>query len=317
MPLDPKAEAYLKQIAQSKRPPIMEQTLEEARQAMIDDTLGLGPEEPVAHISDIPISDGTACCMARAYVPYDPEGGELHSALVYYHGGGWVTGDIHTHDRLCRTLANRSDSLVFAVDYRLAPEFAFPAAVQDACAAFRYVLANAKRFAVDPGRVSVAGDSAGGNLAAAVTLAARNNQWLQPATQILVYPITDCDFETGSYNQFAEGYGLTKAAMQWFWDQYVPNVEDRRQPYVSPMRSENLNAVAPALILTAEFDALRDEAEAYARRLEEAQVPVRLKRYDGQIHGFLRRREIFDQAEDAIDLIARTVKDGRLPADEG
>src|SRR5690606_2266653 len=137
-------------------------------------------------------------------------------------------------------IAVRSQSLVMSVDYRLAPEHPFPAAVQDACASYRYLVSNASRYGADPGRISVAGDSAGGNLAAAVALAAKKNRWSQPATQILIYPVLDCDFENGSYMQFAQGYGLTRAAMRWFWDQYAPDSQQRTQPYASPLRETDL-----------------------------------------------------------------------------
>jgi acetyl esterase len=195
------------------------------------------------------------------------------------------------------------------VDYRLAPEHPFPAAADDAYAAVAWVAAHASEFGGDPSRIAVCGDSAGGNLAAVACLTARDRGGPAIAFQALAYPITDFEPDAGSYREFAEGFFLTRSEMLWYWDKYVPDVEARRQPRVSPNRADDLSNLPPALVITAGCDVLRDEGEAYARRLSEAGVPVKLTRYDGMIHGFLRRYPFFDQGKAAVEEIAAAIRD--------
>jgi acetyl esterase len=220
--------------------------------------------------------------------------------LAYYHGGGWVVGSLDTHEGVCRALANRARCLVVAVDYRLAPEHPFPAAVEDAWAAVEWLSENAAEIGGDPGRLAVGGDSSGGNLAAVMALRARD-RGLRLAFQLLVYPVTDHDLDSPSYLANADGYGLRRESMRWFWDQYLSDPAQRSHPEASPLRASDLAGVAPALVLTCEYDPLRDEGEAYAERLRRAAVPVSISSYEGMIHGFFRMPAVIDAACRALD----------------
>lgn len=207
-------------------------------------------------------------------------------AIVYLHGGGWVTGDLDTHDGTCRLLANVTGCVVVAVDYRLAPEHQFPAAVEDAVAAYVWVHEHAGELSIEPGRVGVLGDSAGGNLSAVLALETRRLHIAPPVAQGLVYPAVDMEFRFPSHQTAGAGFGLDRAAMEWFRSQYLPSKEDWRSPRVSPMYAGDLSGLAPALVVTAGFDPLRDEGKAYADALAAAGVPVRYRCYDDMIHGF-------------------------------
>jgi acetyl esterase len=228
--------------------------------------------------------------------------------LVFFHGGGWVVCNIDTHDTLCRSLANAARYIVVSVDYRLAPEHKFPAAVEDCLAATTWVRQAAGEIGVDPDHVVVGGDSAGGNLATVVSLLLRDAGQPLPRFQVLIYPVTDVCLETESYKANGEGYNLTRSMMQWFFDCYLNSAEDAADWRVSPLRARDLRGLPPALVITAEFDPLRDEGEAYAARLEEAGVPVTLTRYDGMIHPFIRRIHRFDQARAAFNQIVAALK---------
>jgi acetyl esterase len=256
-----------------------------------------GPRPEVAHCEDrrVPGPDGDL--LVRVYRPEVQ--GDL-PCLVYFHGGGWALCSIETHDATCRKLANGAGCAVVSVDYRLAPEHRFPAAAEDGYAATRWVADHADALGVDRGRIAVGGDSAGGNLAAVIALMARDRGEPRLCHQLLVYPITDHDFETGSYRDNAAGPLLTRSMMQSFWNFYVPD-GDRSDPYVSPLRADDLSALPPATIVTAEYDPLRDEGEAYAARLREAGVAVTASRYDGMIHGFFGFDEILPAARRAVD----------------
>jgi acetyl esterase len=227
--------------------------------------------------------------------------------LVYLHGGGWVVGSLETHDGVCRALASRTPCVVAAVDYRLAPEHRFPAAVEDAWAATAWVAEHAASIGGDPDRIAVGGDSAGGTLATACAIRARDHG-LRLALQLLVYPVTDHRFDTASYEECAEGYGLTRDAMRWYWAQYL-GPDDGSSPEASPLRAADLAGLAPAHVVTAEYDPLRDEAEAYAARLEEAGVPVRLDRCEGLIHGFLRMPGTIRRADAVLDDAAAALRE--------
>jgi acetyl esterase len=221
---------------------------------------------------------------------YDPPGsGPAGPTLVWYHGGGWVIGDLDTADSSCRYLAARSGFRVVSVDYRLAPEHRYPAAAEDAYAALVAVADGA--LGGPPSLLATGGDSAGGNLTAVVGLLARDRGGPSVAFQLLVYPVTDCGMDTGSYLSNGEGYFLTAASMRWFWDQYT-DATTRLEAYASPLRATSLAGLPPAFVVTAEFDPLRDEGEAYAKALEAAGVPVELRRVDGQIHGFFSMPEV-------------------------
>jgi acetyl esterase len=240
---------------------------------------------------------------------YTSEGTGKRPVVVYYHGGGWVIGNIDTHDNVTRYLANASGGIVVSVDYKLAPENPFPAAVDDAYAALEWVAGNAESLGGDPSRIAVAGDSAGGNLSAAVSLRARDRKGPEILCQGLIYPATNLSaLDTQSHKDFAEGFFLTNEALEWFRSQYVPRPEVRMDPYVSPLLAKDHSNLPPAVVITAQFDPLRDEGEAYAAKLEEAGVPVEMVRFDGMLHGFVSFVGVMDQAADALDLIAARVK---------
>lgn len=213
--------------------------------------------------------------------------------LVYFHGGGWVVGDLQSHDTLCSILASQTPCRVIAVDYRLAPESPFPAAVDDALAAFRWVSENAESLGVDRRRIAVGGDSAGGNLATAVCLEQARAGAEVPAGQLLLYPVTDTDLDTESYRLFANGFGLSRATMNWFFEHYAGPARDGDgdgngdvDPRLAPLRADDLSGLPPAIVATAGFDVLRDEGRAYADRLEQAGVEVVRRHYGALIHGF-------------------------------
>ncbi|HWB22798.1 MAG TPA: alpha/beta hydrolase [Gaiellaceae bacterium] len=298
MAIDPQVEQYLERLNGLGLTPIHELTPAEVRAnfaASIDALFG--PVDPVFAVEDRETDTGVP---VRIYRPGDdPEPGPV---LIFFHGGGWVVGSIETHDGIARALANRSGCAVVSVDYRLAPEHRFPAAIDDAWSATRWVLANAAELGLDPGRVAVGGDSAGGTLAAVVARRARD-AGIPLALQLLVYPVADHSFETGSYSEFAEGHSLTREGMRWYWSHYLGDA-DGLDPDASPARESDLTGLAPAFIATAGLDPLRDEGEAYARRLEDAGVSTVLVRYDGMIHGFLRMPAVIDRAGDALDDLA-------------
>jgi acetyl esterase len=231
---------------------------------------------------------------------YTPPGRGPFPVLVYFHGGGWVIGNIAAYDPTCRALTNAAGCVVVSVEYRLAPEHKFPAAPEDCYAALQWVATNAAAINGEPARLAIGGDSAGGNLTAVVAQMARDRGGPPLVYQVLVYPVTDYNYNTASYRENADGYLLTRDAMGWFWNHYLRSQADGSNPLASPLRAPNLRGLPPALVLTAEFDPLRDEGEAYAARLQETGVPVTLKRYDGMIHGFFSLGTVLDQGKQAM-----------------
>ncbi|MFC0562311.1 alpha/beta hydrolase [Halalkalibacter alkalisediminis] len=304
MGLDPQAKFLLEQMAAAGAPPMHELTPEEARASANFTALAGAPEE-VGKVENRTIPGPGGEIPVRIYTP---EGQGPFGALVYYHGGGWVIGDLEGVDVPCRLLANRSNCVVVSVDYRLAPEHKFPAAIDDAYAASKWVVENASSIQVDAERVAVGGDSAGGNLAAVVSLMARDKNEFQVAFQMLIYPVTHHSFETTSHSENAEGYLLTKDSMEWFWKHYLRTEEEGKNPYVSPLLAEDLSGLPPALVVTAGFDPLRDEGEAYAQRLKEAGVAVEATRYDDMIHGFFWMPGVLEQGKQCIELAAAALK---------
>ncbi len=268
-----------------------------------------GPPIPMARVEELAISGPAGAIPARLY-DRAGKGSAPRPMLVYYHGGGWVVGDLDTHDGLCRFLAAATGALVLSVDYRLAPEHPFPAPVDDARAAFEWAVQNAAELGADPGRVAVGGDSAGGNLAAVVTRQARDAGGPQPAMQLLMYPATD-DVETWpSRRVFAAGFLLTEVDMDWFRDHYLPDPALSAHPDVSPFQAEDLSGLAPAYVATAGFDPLRDEAEAYVKKMREAGVAAALRCHPGLIHGFAQMTAISRTARAAMFEVAGALRMG-------
>jgi acetyl esterase len=306
-PLDPQVREFLDKLAAAGLPTVDRMTPEQARTQMDVSTRFLGRLPRVARVEDRTILGPGGDLPLRVIAPVNREEGPT-PVLVYYHGGGWVVGDLASHEGVCRALANASGAIVVSVGYRLAPEHRFPAAADDAYAALAWFAEYAGEVGGDPTRLAVCGDSAGGNLAAAAALMARDRGGPALALQVLAYPILDCDFESESYRLFAEGCLLTRSEMLWYWDQYVPDVNRRLEPYASPLRAADLSGLAPALVLTAGYDVLRDEGERYAERLRDSGTPATHVRYGGMIHGFLRRYPFFDRGREAVDEIAGALR---------
>ena len=255
-----------------------------------------GPSQEVARLENRTIPGPGGPIPIRVYWP---ETGRILPVFVYFHGGGWVFGNMDSVDRPCRVLANAAKCIVVNVDYRLAPEYKFPAAVEDAFAAVQHVAEHAGEFGADPGRIAVGGDSAGGNLAAVVCLMARDQGGPPIAFQLLVYPVTDYDDAGPSLREYGEGHLLTRAMIPYFWGHYVSGPDQAREPLASPLQAKSLGSLPPAMVITAECDPIRDQGEAYARRLRESGVPVTLKRYEGAIHVFFQMAGAIDAGKQA------------------
>ncbi|WP_069804426.1 alpha/beta hydrolase [Thermogemmatispora onikobensis] len=297
MPLDPSLRAYLDGLAAMNVPPISALKPQVAREAIAAQLATAQVKEPVAHVEDRRIPGPAGEIPIRVY---RPAGAGPFPLLVFFHGGGWVICNLDTHDGLCRSLANGAGCVVVSVDYRLAPEHKFPAAPEDCYAATRWVAEHAAELNGDARRLAVGGDSAGGNLTAVVTHLAREQGGPPLVFQLLIYPATDFTADTPSRRENGQGYNLTLDDMLWFANQYLNSPEEVRNPLVSPMLREDLRGLPPALVITAEYDPLRDEGERYGERLREAGVPVTIHRYEGMIHGFLTPPIPLRQAQDAI-----------------
>lgn len=262
---------------------------------------------PIGKVENRRIPGPAGEIPVRIYTPV-AAGTEPLPCLVYYHGGGWVIGDLETHEGACRMLANDSGCRVISVDYRLAPEHVFPAAPEDCFAALKWVAANAQPLGVDPKRIAVGGDSAGGNLSAVVCQMAREAGGPSVAFQLLIYPATDMALGTGSKKENATGYFLEERTMHYFYDLYVPKGTDENDPRLSPLRAKNFAGLPPAYVITAQYDVLRDEGRLYAEKLKEAGVKVTHVNYDTLIHGFFTMAGVIPAARPAIADAAKAVK---------
>lgn len=293
------AQLGLKLLELGGSPPLETLSVEDARARVVVDALAFeGSKCVVSRVEEVALDGVNGPLGARLYIPSDGPGeGGL---LVYFHGGGFVVGDLETHDNTCRFIAQHAGAAVLSVDYRRAPENRFPAAIEDALAAFRFALNHAAEFGADPARVAVGGDSAGGNLAAGVACLAAGDGAGAPAFQLLFYPWLDLSRKRASYELFADGFYLTERELDWYKGHYVTGEADALDPRCSPLLTNELAGVAPAYVATAGFDPLRDEGEEYAARLREAGVPVALRRHPGLVHAFVNAIAIGHVGRDAL-----------------
>jgi acetyl esterase len=286
LPLEPAAQAFADAVA---NPPfITELGPEKGRETLDEVQAGQGVEKPDVVIEDFTIGGGNHReVKIRLLKP--PGVSDSLPVILYLHGGGWVFGDRSTHDRLVRELVVGTSAAVVFADYRRSPEAGYPSAIEEAYASAEWIVEHGAEKGLDPARVVVAGDSVGGNMTAAVTLMAKERGGPEFRAQVLLYPVTDASFDTQSYHEFAEGYHLRRDMMQWFWDQYTTDPDERARITASPLRAttDQLTGLPPALVITGEADVLRDEGEAYGRKLREAGVDVAATRYEGVIHDFL------------------------------
>ena len=285
MAANAETQAFLDEIAEADGKPFHEMTPAEAREVWHTIVhLFAGPSDPVASIDDQFIPGPHGDIELRSYTP---EGHAPFGALVYFHGGGWVIGTADTYQVAGRKLANATGCKVFVPSYRMAPEYKYPIAVEDCYAAYTWIVENAADLDIEADKVAIGGDSAGGNLTAAVSLMARDKGGPSAKFQLLIYPVTDHNLDTPSYLEYADDHYLTRDAMRWFWDLYLPTPEAGKEPYASPLQAEDLSGLPPALVQVAECDVLRDEAVEYAKRLEAAGVPTTVSEAKGTIHGFI------------------------------
>ncbi len=309
--LDPDAAAVFKAFQEAGRPPYESASPAEARELYLKGRLVTNPDPPeLKSVQPLTIPSPDSGIPARVYTPKTlRQSGGRSPCLVFFHGGGWVIGDLDSHDVVCRKLAHEGELIVIAVDYRLSPEAKFPAAVNDAIAATAWIAANAKQFGIDASRISVGGDSAGGNLAAVVAIHARDHNGPELAGQVLIYPGTDFRMTHPSHSEPETSILLTHSVIRWFKDHYLNGAEDIEDWRASPARIENLAGLPPAYVLTAGADPLRDEGDEFAKRLAEAGVPVKYRTFPGQFHGFFTMGKLLPQANVAAQEIGQWLKE--------
>ena len=305
MTLTPQAQAFLDLVAAQNRPRWEQLTPQQGRAvfAGLVDLFGEGPQ--ISRVEDR-LLPGDVPVRIYSDVGNDDRDSNRQPAVLYFHGGGWVLGDLETHDALCRRLAHASACTIIAVDYSRAPEARFPQALQECFDAMTYVADHAEALGLIPGRLAVAGDSAGGNLAAAVALKARDEGRTEIQLQVLIYPVIEPDFDRDSYQRFAEDFGLTRSTMQWFWQQYLG--DQPPVPLAAPATAQSHAGLPTAHVITAEYDVLRDEGEAYADQLARAGVPTTTRRYEGNLHGFIQFAGMFDDGLLAASDIAKVLR---------
>ena len=314
MPLDPQADFILGLVKTSGLPELWQLTPGQAREQFKLRVAKLAQKESIHRSYDRRIPGPGADLAIRIYAPREAKPGERFPVLLWFHGGGFVIGDLDTHDPACRALATQAECLVVAVDYRLAPECKFPAAVDDSMAALRWLALHAPEIGGDPARIAVGGDSAGGNLAAVCSILARDDGYPKLAHQLLIYPCTAPEPETPSHRQFAEGHLLTRNTITWFYKQYVRSPREFNDFRFAPLVAKDLSNLPPALVLVAGYDPLRDEGVDYAKRLIEAGNRVTLVNYEGMIHGFYLMGGAVDAARRALSQSAQALKEafGRM-----
>ena len=313
--LHPQLVALLERAAKSPLPPYYEVPAPVARRLYRDTRGALTPDPPAVEAVQLLLAPGPAgpagpCgpVPVRAYRPKGAGKEEILPALVYYHGGGWVIGDLDTHDVVCRTLANGARCAVFSVEYRKAPEAPFPAGVEDSFAALAFLAGEAKKLAIDPKKIAVGGDSAGGNLSAVMALMARDRGGPALSFQLLIYPATDQRMGHPSIDGNGEGYLLTKKSMLYFRGHYLPNAADWTDGRASPLLAPSLAGLPPAFLMTAGFDPLLDEGRAYAERLRAEGVPTEYREYSDMVHGFITMGRVLDTANTALADCAQALR---------
>ncbi len=308
--LDADAAAVYKAFQEAGRPAYETLSAPEAREFYSQARFATNPEPPeLAKVEPLSIPAPHGRIPARVYTANKLRRKDgLSPALVFFHGGGWVIGDLETHDVVCRKLANKGELIVISVDYRLAPEHKFPAAVDDAVAATKWIAANASALGIDAERLSVGGDSAGGNLAAVVSIAARDGNGPAIAGQVLVYPAVDFAMTHPSHSEPETSILLTHSVIRWFRDHYLTSTADAHDWRASPARARTLIGLPPAYVLTAGADPLRDEGDEYAERLRQAGVNVTYKHFPGQFHGFFTMGRLLEQANVAASDIGAWLK---------
>jgi acetyl esterase len=309
MTLHPGAQAVLDLIAEAGRPSFEEMSVPECREAYVNSRKALQPDPiDIAEIRNLSMPGPAGEIPLRLYRSKPSTAGVLEPVIIYYHGGGWVIGDLESHDTVCRELCARSGATLISVDYRLAPEHVFPAAANDAIAATNWVADNAAELGVDANRMAVAGDSAGGNLAAVAAIAARENGAPSIAFQALLYPVTDFDLTRSSYAENGTRPPVKTTTMEWFRDLYLTKPEDQTDWRAAPIQAADLSGLPPAFVLTAGYDPLRDEGKAYADALQAAGNDCTYKCYTGQIHGFLNMARVNPQTFEAFAEVGEALK---------
>ena len=306
--LHPQAKALIEAATADDLPPWHTMPVEEARAAFRSRQVpAQGEPPPVGQVTDRMLEVSDRHIPVRVYRPTGRDGVKL-PVYVHFHGGGWVFGDLDSHDIPCRYLCIQSGALVISVDYRLAPEHPYPAALDDAWESLRWVAAHGDELEADTSRLAVGGDSAGGTLAATVCRRARDEGGPDIRFQVLIYPVTDMTLSLPSMTELAEGYNFTRATMEWFRDLYLPDDESRTGPDASPLFAEDLSGLPPALVIAAGFDPLRDDAKAYAEALTAAGVTTEYICYGGMIHGFLNMPAVLDDGREATTRAAQSIK---------
>ncbi len=307
MPLDPTLKGFLDQMAQAPGPKMHELSADEGRAMFVGMMELVGPKGvPIGDVEDLSVPTSTGAIPVRVYTP---KGGKAPlPTLVYYHGGGFVIGDLDTHDGLCRMIANEGQCKVVAVHYRLAPEHKFPTAADDAYAALLWTHANAAKLGIDAARLAVGGDSAGGNLAAVVAQTAKAKGGPKLALQLLLFPVTQIGGETRSLREFAEGFFLERKGLEWFYAHYMTPGADKNDVRHSPLKAKDLKGLPPAYVMLGGFDPLHDEGLEYAQKLSAAGVPVTIADHSDMVHCFFYLQAVLPQARDAVGAMGIALK---------